>query len=756
MLRNGRFGIAAALLLGACGGGGDTSAPPQPAPAPAPAPVPAPAPSPPPPTPSEDDLSNAATFANAAAAYSVGATGKGVTVALIDSGIDAASAEFAGRIASTSADLVSNRGIQSDPGGPDSQTNHGTWVAGILGAARNGHLTHGVAYDATLQVLRIDNVGSCAKSCTFSESQITNGINVATASGARVINISLGAAKATDVASPEFAAAVAAATAKGIVVVLAAGNESRTSVNALAAAAIPASVNNGAAIIAGAVNSNGTIASFTNTPGADALNITLNALGTSVNIFGLNGTFGSGDGTSFSAPAISGAAALLAQQFPNLTGQQIVNLLLTTATDEGATGADAIYGRGNLNIQAAFAPQGSITAAGTRIPVTLGTNAVGGGALGSGSQIGGASVGVVVLDGYKRAYKVDLGRTITPAREAGLAGALLSQSRSVALGTAARSLSFSLAPGAGDRPELGLAQKGLDAIGDGSGARAGMAHMSLWAGADISLGFGTRVDTMAEAATPGAPGFLIAPNAGLERVMPFSSARGVRFGQRLGSWSFAVAAGSSEAYATHALAPLQTSDWQVSAGRRLGPATLGLSVSGRGETGGLLGATFGPAFGIARANTTTLGLDGALALGNGWRLDASARHGWTAATTGAGLVTGVDGVRSFGWRLDIARASLLAPGDSFAFRLAQPMRVVDGAARLYLPTSYDYTTGVVGFSSRTAGLTPSGTERDVEAVYGRSFGWGSLAGHLFLRDQPGHLAEARDDTGAALTLEAAF
>ena len=53
-------------------------------------------------------------------------------------------------------------------------------------------------------------------------------------------------------------------------------------------------------------------------------------------------------GTSFSAPTISGAVALMAQAFPNLTGKQIVEILFNSADDLGAAGVDNVYGHGAL------------------------------------------------------------------------------------------------------------------------------------------------------------------------------------------------------------------------------------------------------------------------------------------------------------------------------------------------------------------------------------------------------------------------
>lgn len=71
----------------------------------------------------------------------------------------------------------------------------------------------------------------------------------------------------------------------------------------------------------------------------------------------------SGDaaGTSFSAPRVAGAAALVKHKFPNLTSAQIKQVLLQTATDIGAPGVDEVYGYGKLNIAGSLSPQGTVT-----------------------------------------------------------------------------------------------------------------------------------------------------------------------------------------------------------------------------------------------------------------------------------------------------------------------------------------------------------------------------------------------------------
>ena len=73
---------------------------------------------------------------------------------------------------------------------------------------------------------------------------------------------------------------------------------------------------------------------------------------------------------------------MLAGTFPNLTGSQIVNLLMSTADDAGASGTDATFGRGILNIGEAFKPQGQTHLAGSDKAVSLVENGLSSGPIG--------------------------------------------------------------------------------------------------------------------------------------------------------------------------------------------------------------------------------------------------------------------------------------------------------------------------------------------------------------------------------------
>ena len=71
-------------------------------------------------------------------------------------------------------------------------------------------------------------------------------------------------------------------------------------------------------------------------------------------------TTGDGNGTSYAAPRVTGAAALVSQKFPNLTSAQVKQVLLQTAYDLGATGVDEVFGYGRLSVVNSLSPVGTV------------------------------------------------------------------------------------------------------------------------------------------------------------------------------------------------------------------------------------------------------------------------------------------------------------------------------------------------------------------------------------------------------------
>jgi len=687
--------------------------------------------------------------ANAIPAYQAGATGRGVVAAVIDSGVNPASPEFSGRISAASQDVSASRGLGDDGG-------HGTAVSGVLLAAKNDSEVHGLAFESTLLALRTDTPGSCTAEgdCSHSDNNIARALDIAVAQGARVANLSLGgtAANAT------LRAAIGRATAAGMVVVMSAGNDGGANPSALAQVALDPAARN-QVIVAGAHSLNKQISSFSNRAG-NASNVFLTALGESVRSFDENGTPFRYDGTSFSAPYISGAIALLAQAFPNLTGAQIVQLLLESADDLGAAGTDPIYGRGGLNIGRAFQPRGSASLAGSQMAVSLTADqATLSPAMGdAGAQ---TSMGAIILDGFDRAFAVDLARQVRNARpQASLAGSLGRPFRGATLSAGGTSVAVSIAdvPGGVATRRLFLSQ------GEAIQARAtaGMVASRIDPKTSVALGFGQSAASVSgQLLGRAAPAFLVARTPvealGFDRRDQSAASLRHQFG-RIGLTAtaergegllFRNQLGVRDPYLRSPYSLIG-----IAADRRFGGLRLEGGLTRMAEDRTVLGARFGPLFGNRGASTWFADARADWTFGRGWSLGASARQGWTRMRAG-GLLGSDPLIRSNSFSFDVGKAGVFG-GDALAFRLSQPLRVASGGLGFRLPVSYDYTSGAVGMADQRLDLSPEGRELALEASYSRMMFGGRMDANVFLRSDPGHFEQAPDDLGAAVRWRTEF
>lgn len=744
-----RAGLSAAVIVlagcgGGGGGGGAIQSTPVPPPTAAPAPTPAPAAAPPVVFETEEYRRSVGLAAsNVLPAYRAGASGAGVTVAVIDSGIAQDNPEFAGRIAAASTDLVAGRGI-ADEGG------HGTAVSSVLLGARNGSGTHGVAYGATLLALRTDTPGTCtgaAGDCTHNDGAIARALDIAVAQNARVANLSLGGSAPT----PQLRAAMQRATAAGMVLVISAGNDSNPNPDGFALVATDLAIARNQIIIAGAIDADRALAEFSNRAGTGAA-VYLSALGVGVRSIDETGAPFLYGGTSFSAPHIAGAAALLAQAFPSLSGAQIAELLLTSADDLGALGTDPEFGRGALNIGRAFAPRGGASLAGSAIPLALtGPAATLSPAMGDASAAG---LGAVMLDGYGRAYDVDLGGAIAATRPNAMLGPMLNQPLR-SLGLARGDAGFALAVAAGP---IGIA---ADAIPDAQAhlrvarTQAGFIAGRLTPDTALALGFGHSGAALgAQLAGVQDGGFMVARAPGQALGFDRVSSAAASMRQRIGRFNLTLTTEQGDALLLSGdpRRPFDRAPYSVagvSLDRRVGAIALAAGISRLSEAETVLGGRFGPVFGNAGAGTWFADLAADWSLGRGWQLGVAARHGWTDMAAG-GIAARGGSLSSAAYALDLAGADVLVAGDRLALRLAQPLRVAGGGIGLTLPVAYDWRTGAVDYADRLLALTPEGREVAIEASYGRALIGGRIDGNLFWRRDPGHFAALPDDLGVAL------
>ena len=150
-----------------------------------------------------------------------------------------------------------------------------------------------------------------------------------------------------------------AMVAAGISVVWAAGNDGPGAMTGNSQGDINLDLVNSFSV--GAVQTNNNIAGFSSRgpsmcPGSGSIDIKPEVVANGVNVRSsdINGNYTSQQGTSFAAPYVAGAVALLKEAFPTLSGEEINLALYFSATDLGTPGEDNIYGNGLINCLAAF------------------------------------------------------------------------------------------------------------------------------------------------------------------------------------------------------------------------------------------------------------------------------------------------------------------------------------------------------------------------------------------------------------------
>ncbi|WP_415958316.1 S8 family peptidase [Streptomyces sp. 021-4] len=260
-------------------------------------------------------------------AWKAGYTGKGVKIAVLDTGVDGTHVDLKGKI-------VAAKNFTKSPDLKD-RIGHGTHVASTAAGsgAKSGGKFKGVAPDAKLlagKVLGDDGFGD--------DSGILAGMEWAVAQGADVVNLSLGGMDTPEVDALEAAVNKLSAT-KGVLFAIAAGNEG----SGAGTVGSPGSAE--AALTVGAVDVNDKLAGFSSRgprAGDGGIKPDVTAPGVAITAASAKGSeiakevgespagYLTIDGTSMATPHVAGAAALLKQQHPEWTYKQLKNVLASS------------------------------------------------------------------------------------------------------------------------------------------------------------------------------------------------------------------------------------------------------------------------------------------------------------------------------------------------------------------------------------------------------------------------------------------
>nr|WP_246351674.1 S8 family serine peptidase [Deinobacterium chartae] len=263
--------------------------------------------------------------------------GEGITVAVIDTGVDLTHPAFEGAIDTAQAvDLIDGDNVPQEVGSyrTDAAYGHGTGVAGVILQ---------IAPRAKILPIRALNPDGSGDATV-----VTEAIVYAVDHGADIINLSLGSAEALE----SVRGALSYAASHGVIVVAAAGNTNSGQVH-YPARDLAAGSLDGAGISVASVNTDGVKSDFSNYGDVEIL-----APGERIYSPFPEGYAAYFSGTSFSTPVIAGALALAKAQNPQATPEQLENALGASARAVDLNSENSPYagqlGHGMLDLEALF------------------------------------------------------------------------------------------------------------------------------------------------------------------------------------------------------------------------------------------------------------------------------------------------------------------------------------------------------------------------------------------------------------------
>ena len=663
--------------------------------------------------------------AKAGYAYDRGITGKGVTIAVIDTGIATSGAEFAGRI-SPDSKAFENKIARCATCAPETVTfplddvqGHGTEVASVALAAKNGSGMHGVAYDATLLALKIaapdlENVTATSvikEADGANPSNIAPAISYAVEKGAFVISLSLNGEAGGQTATEQRTAMDGVVNADRLLVQSVSNfvDDKSAAPGTITRNLVGEKLENRDNFLFGIrVDSMLRPPSGNGLPG-DLADRTLAVVAVDVSVVGKDGQLTTATGNSFAAPAIAGAAALLKQYWPQLGGKAISRILLDTATDLGDKGADQLYGAGLLNIEAAMkaqAPASAFAAADTVLARYSSLSLSG--PFGRGGQLTDAVTRMTVVDRYGRDFAMT-GTAAPRSRGSGLlAGAMLGTIDPPWLAATANDV------------KPGFTSTATGPWATARSDRPATFAFSPAAGQIVSVSANVAIGQRAGIAGSALRGVVAAP------VGTSSSWSG-------NGWSAGFASGTSR----DGRSALRSVTFAT-------PLGLGVELSDLTERGQVLGLRGSAGFALLGSQTTLATLTASRSI-VGVLLSARATAATTRVAGGSDLLRFTGPMTGTAFALGAAHR---LGGGTVTLGLSSPLRLEHARAVVEAPVAYDLMTGVLATRLTSVDLTPTAREMDVELGWSATLSpTSSLRLGIAHAFDAGHVAGAQDTAG---------
>jgi hypothetical protein len=704
-------------------------------------------------------------------AYAAGATGRGVKVAVIDSGISMAHPEFAGRIdRQNSIDIVTGTSATLED-----ESGHGSHVAGIIAANANGVGMRGVAPEATLLAIRADLRDSSVCStpgCGYFDSDVAAALDHARAQRVDIVNLSIGKDSSLNSA---YRSALEKIIASGSLVVVAAGNQSDDQPLSPGRLANASGIEGGM-LVAGAVDRNGAAYDANNKAGSVAP-FFLVAPGVDVYSTFRDSGYQRLTGTSMATPHVAGAAAVVKSAFPSLSMQQVASILLATADDLGPSGVDQTFGRGLVNLERALQPVG-------RQQVALGADVDGprvslksseltlGSAFGDALSAQSSLSRTMVLDAYDRPFVANLQRSVRRrgGQPVGLDHKLRDQKhyRDVRLEGLAPfgfdgGIAFSDTAGFPIDGSTHAAFAGRSSRNEQQFERFSFAAIQLPSDVgSVDLGVGLTASEVG--ASPHSDRIanlfvdarsLIAPTDAIVDRGTGGNLRLALTDQTMIKFGYLDSTSDVTPVPENGL-PGRV--FTLGTEHRFGEqAHLDLSYAYVEESEGLLGSEASGAFAFG---TGTASQFGTARLNYrpivGLELFAQATLGVSQIDGESSLLNDWSTIRSDAFALGLISTNVVSDGDRFGVMVGQPLRVDEASATLDLPTARTID-GAIERSKERIKMTPSGREIRLEIAYLRPIGVDrTLGAWLLFQHQPGHDAHAEPATGIGMRYTSRF